>query len=91
MPARSSLHRAAHADWPWPRKCEAAKVTPRTVHGRRETDRREAWRRHEILQRKIKYTLAIQDHPPSGWADDLYSDDYVAPDGWPPNRTSGRF
>jgi hypothetical protein len=67
------------------RKFEAAKVTPRTVHTKREeTDRREAWRRHEIAQRHWKLSLAIHDVPPKGWADDLYSDAYVAPGGWPP-------
>jgi hypothetical protein len=67
------------------RKFEAAKVTPRTIHTtQREGDRREAWRRYEISQRHWKLSLAIHDTPPKGWADDLYSDAYVAPDGWPP-------
>jgi hypothetical protein len=66
------------------RKFEAARVTPRTVRtSQREGDRREAWRRHEIAQRHWKLSLAIRDTPPKGWADDLYSDDYAAPDGWP--------
>jgi hypothetical protein len=67
------------------RKVEAAKVSPRTVRTQREeTDRREAWRRHEIAQRHWKLSLAIHDVPPKGWADDLYSADYAPPDGWPP-------
>jgi hypothetical protein len=67
------------------RKFEAAKVTPRSVRtARQEGDRREAWRRYEISQRHWKLSLAIHDTPPPGWADDLYSADYVAPDGWPP-------
>jgi hypothetical protein len=67
------------------RKFEAAKVTPRTVRTKREeTDRREAWRRYEIAQRHWKLSLAIRNTPPKGWADDLYSDEYVAPEGWPP-------
>jgi hypothetical protein len=67
------------------RKFEAAKVALPTVHTKREdTDRREAWRRHEISQRHWKLSLAIMDTPPPGWADDLYSDDYAAPEGWPP-------
>jgi hypothetical protein len=69
------------------RKFEAAKVTPRSVRTNQrgsERDRREAWRNYEIDQRHWKLSLAIMDTPPKGWADDLYSDDYVAPDGWPP-------
>ena len=68
------------------RKFEAPKITPRTVHTRRETDRREAWRRYEILQRKFKLVLATKDHPPKGWDDDLLSPDYLPPPGseWPP-------
>ena len=67
------------------RKFEAAKVAPRTVRTKREeTDRTEAWRRYELAQRKWKLVLAIHDVPPKGWADDLYADDYVAPEGWPP-------
>ena len=67
------------------RKFEAAKVALPTVRTKREeTDRREAWRRHEIAQRHWKLSLAIMDVPPKGWADDLYADDYAAPDGWPP-------
>jgi hypothetical protein len=67
------------------RKFEAAKVALRTVRTKREeTDRREKWRRYEIAQRHWKLSLAIHDTPPKGWADDLYSADYVAPDGWPP-------
>jgi hypothetical protein len=68
------------------RKFEAARVTPRTVRtSQREGDRREAWRRYEISQRHWKLSLAIKDTPPPGWADDLYSDTYEAPeDGWPP-------
>jgi hypothetical protein len=66
------------------RKFEAAKITPRTVRTRgEETDRREKWRRYEIAQRHWKLSLAIMDTPPKGWADDLYSDAYVAPDGCP--------
>jgi hypothetical protein len=77
------------------RKFEAAKVTPRTVHTKRdETDRREKWRRYEIAQRHWKLSLAIMDTPPPGWADDLYSDSYVAPDlppaGLPRNRLDSR-
>jgi hypothetical protein len=69
------------------RKFEAAKITPRSVRTNArgsERDRREAWRNYEIDQRHWKLSLAIMDTPPKGWADDLYSDDYVAPDGWPP-------
>ena len=69
------------------RKFEAAKVTPRTVRTNQrggDLNRREAWRNYEIDQRHWKLSLAIMDTPPKGWADDLYSDDYVAPDGWPP-------
>ena len=67
------------------RKFEAARVTPRTIRtARQDGDRREAWRRYEISQRHWKLSLAIHDVPPKGWADDLYSDDYAAPDGWPP-------
>jgi hypothetical protein len=67
------------------RKFEAAKVTPRTIHTtRRETDRRETWRNYEIAARELKIILATKDTPPPGWADDLYSDDYVPPpEGWP--------
>jgi hypothetical protein len=68
------------------RKFEAAKVPPRTVRtARQDGDRGEAWRRYEISQRHRKLSLAIKDTPPKGWADDLYSDAYEAPDdGWPP-------
>lgn len=67
------------------RKFEAAKVALPTARTKRdETDRREKWRRYEIAQRHWNLSLAIMDTPPKGWADDLYSDDYVAPDGWPP-------
>jgi hypothetical protein len=68
------------------RKFEAAKVTPRTIRAaRQDGDRREACRRYEISQRHWKLSLAIMDPPPKGWADDLYSDTYEAPeDGWPP-------
>jgi hypothetical protein len=67
------------------RKFEAAKVTSRTVRtARSDVDRTEAWRRYEIAQRKWKLVRAIHDVPPPGWADDLYSADYEAPDGWPP-------
>jgi hypothetical protein len=68
------------------RKFEAAKVTPRTVRtARQDGDRREAWRNYEIKQRHWKLSLAIKDTPPPGWADDLYSDEYQAPEeGWPP-------
>jgi hypothetical protein len=68
------------------RKFEAAKVMPRTIHAVQETeaDRREAWRSYEIAARELKIILAIKDTPPPGWADDLYSDDYVPPpEGWP--------
>ena len=68
------------------RKFEAAKVALPTVRtARHDTDRREAWRRYEISQRHWNLSLAIKDTPPPGWADDLYSDSYQAPeDGWPP-------
>jgi hypothetical protein len=67
------------------RKFEAPKIALPTVRTKREeTDRREKWRRYEISQRHWKLSLAIMDAPPKGWADDLYSDAYVAPDGWPP-------
>jgi hypothetical protein len=67
------------------RKFEAAKVTPKTIRATRsEGDRREAWRNYEINQRHWNLSLAIRNTPPPGWADDLYSDNYVAPDGWPP-------
>jgi hypothetical protein len=67
------------------RLIEAAKVAPRTIRtAQQEGDRREMWRRYEISQRHWKLSLAIRDTPPPGWADDLYSDSYVAPDGWPP-------
>jgi hypothetical protein len=67
------------------RKFEAPKIALPTVRTKREeTDRREAWRRYEISQRHWNLSLAIRNTPPPGWADDLYSDDYVAPDGWPP-------
>jgi hypothetical protein len=63
------------------RKFEAAKVTQRTIRAaEQEGDRREKWRRYEIAQRHWKLSLAIRDTPPKGWADDLYSDSYVAPD-----------
>jgi hypothetical protein len=49
-----------------------------------ETDRREAWRDYEIAERERKIILVTRDTPPEGWADDLYSDDYVPPpEGWP--------
>jgi hypothetical protein len=69
------------------RKFETAKITPRTVRTTprgSERTRREAWRNYEIDQRHWKLSLAIMDTPPKGWADDLYSDDYQAPDGSPP-------
>jgi hypothetical protein len=67
------------------RKFEAPKIALPTIRTKREeTDRREAWRRYEIAQRKWKLVLAIHDVPPPGWADDLYSADYEAPPGWPP-------
>jgi hypothetical protein len=67
------------------RKFEAAKVELPTIHTKRqETDRREAWRDYEIKEREWKIVLATRDVPPKGWADDLYSDDYVPPaEGWP--------
>jgi uncharacterized protein (DUF2126 family) len=66
------------------RKFEAAKVTPRTIHTpQRETDRREKWRNYEIKQRELRIILVTKDTPPPVWADDLYSDDYVPPEGWP--------
>jgi hypothetical protein len=73
------------------RKFEAAKITPRTIRTvHQEGDRREAWRQYEIAMRHWKLSLAIMDTPPKGWADDLYSDSYVAPDGWPPRIHGGR-
>jgi len=67
------------------RKFEAAKVAPRTVRTtREEVDRTEAWRRYEISQRHWDLAIATRNTPPPGWADDLYSPDYVAPPGWPP-------
>jgi hypothetical protein len=83
------------------RKFEAAKITPQTVHATRrdEADRKEAWRKYEILQRKVQIVMATRDHPPPGWDDDLRSPDYLPPPGseWPPkirlvadNRDKGR-
>jgi hypothetical protein len=70
------------------RKAEAAKITPRTMHltHREEADRKEAWRKYEILQLKMRIVLATHDHPPPGWDADLRSPDYLPPPGseWPP-------
>src|SRR5262249_29265050 len=42
------------------------------------------WRNYEIKQREYQIILATKDTPPEGWADDLYSDDYVPQaEGWP--------
>ena len=67
------------------RKFESPKVALPTVQNKRqETDRREAWRRYELAARELKIIVATKDTPPEGWADDLYSDDYVPPaEGWP--------
>jgi len=67
------------------RKFESPKIALPTVHTKRqETDRREGWRNYEIAARELKIILATKDTPPEGWADDLYSDDYVPPaEGWP--------
>src|SRR5262249_1817550 len=49
-----------------------------------EASRIEEWRNYEIKQREYQIILATKDTPPPGWADDLYSDDYVPPaEGWP--------
>jgi hypothetical protein len=68
------------------RKFEAPKVASRTIRTttREEVNRTEAWRAYKIEKRRIEIVLTIMDVPPPGWADDLYSRDYVAPPGWPP-------
>ena len=59
-------------------KFESPKLALPTIHTKQqEGDRREAWRNYEIKQREWKIILATRDVPPKGWADDLYSDDYV--------------
>jgi hypothetical protein len=79
------------------RKFEAAKVMPQTVHltRRDEIDRKEAWRKHEIEQRRWRLIMATHQIPPRGYADDLKSPDYLPPPGdhWPPgsDRSSGRL
>jgi hypothetical protein len=83
------------------RKHEAPRVTSETVRpayredgSGSETERVEAWRSYLYKQRKWKLVMDSQaaslepDAPyrlPAGWCDDLYADDFVAPQsGWPP-------
>jgi len=62
---------------------ESVRPTYRENEGS-EVSRIEAWRNYEIKQREYQIILATKDTPPEGWADDLYSDDYVPPaEGWP--------
>src|SRR5215469_12891382 len=55
------------------RKFEAKKIAPQTVHltRREEADRKEAWRRYEILQLRIRIVKATHQIPPKGWDDAL--------------------
>ena len=79
------------------RKFEARKIAPQTVHltRREETDRKEAWRKHEIGERRWRLILATHQIPPKGWDSDLRSPDYLPPPGndWPPGTAerSGRL
>jgi len=62
---------------------ESVRPTYRENEGS-EASRIVAWRNYEIKQREYQIILATKDTPPEGWADDLYSDDYVPPaEGWP--------
>jgi hypothetical protein len=70
------------------RKFEAPKIAPQTVRAtpHDEADRKEAWRRYEILQLKTRLIKATCQLPPPGWDDHLRSPDYLPPPGldWPP-------
>ena len=67
------------------RKFESPKIALPTIQTKKqETDRREAWRKFEIAERKLKIVVATKDVPPPGWDDDLRGDSYVPPaEGWP--------
>ena len=66
------------------RKAEAPKITAPTVTAESEDARanRELWRKLEIGHRRAELFKAglWEDHP-KDWADDLLSEDYVAPPG----------
>jgi hypothetical protein len=71
-------------------KSEAPKVTPKIirleVNDRGEHERKEAWRRYEITQLKMKIYQATGNTPTMpGWCDHLTSEDYLPPPGdeWP--------
>jgi len=69
------------------RKREAKRIAPQTVHltRREEVDRKEAWRNYEMWKRRRELIMATMEIPPSNYADDLLSPDYLPPpDGWPP-------
>jgi hypothetical protein len=69
------------------RKCEAKRIAPQTVHltRREEVDRKEAWRNYEMWKRRRELIMATMEIPPSNYADDLMSPDYLPPpEGWPP-------
>ena len=82
------------------RKHEAPRIISETVRpsyrdsGGSEAERTESWQSYLYRQRKWKLVMDSQvmslepDAPhrlPAGWCDDLYADDFVAPQsGWPP-------
>jgi hypothetical protein len=62
---------------------ESVRPTYRENEGS-EASRKEAWRKYEIAERELRIVVATRDVPPEGWADDLYSDNYLPPaEGWP--------
>ena len=64
------------------RKAEAPKITAPTVTAEDARANRELWRKLEIGHRRAELFKAglWEDHP-KDWADDLLSEDYVAPPG----------
>jgi hypothetical protein len=52
--------------------------------GQYEGDRRKAWQQHAAAERRKALMKAGEWPAPKGWADDIYSEDWIAPEGDPP-------
>jgi hypothetical protein len=52
--------------------------------GQDEGDRRRAWQQHAAAERRAALMKAGEWPAPKGWADDIYSEDWIAPEGDPP-------
>jgi hypothetical protein len=64
------------------RKAEAPKITAPTVTAEDARANRELWRQLEIGSRREKmFKAGLWGDHPKNWADDLLSEDYVAPPG----------